>query len=252
MELSCMTWNILASVFVDCTDYNMKNCKPLKTKVRREKIMKNIVGYNADVVMLQEVTILEYNNLKSQLTQYRVLPLAAHKKKWAHDVEGNKIMENGNCILLKKGMFKNIVSKKLQLNEDGVMASICHCTFKNKPLVIVSMHLDDLKRSVRNIQLKKLLTTLKATTTEGIMMGGDFNEKVTYISNKMLIRQGYESVMQEIVPTYYDTMEYNIDNIYLKRMKLISTYIPRYKNGKDIIKKIGSDHSMIYAVVKVE
>lgn len=254
MEISCMTWNILAQVFLDGNDYNMGNSKLLKTKTRREKIMKNIMSYNADIVMLQEVTIQEYNIFKRHLKQYKILPLAAHKKKWAHDTEGNKIMENGNCILLKKGLFQDIIPTKLQLNEDGVMASICHCNLVEDPsksLVIISMHLDDLKRSIRNVQLKKILSKLKETTVETIIIGGDFNEKVSYVNNKMLARSGYVSVMQEMVPTYYDTMEYNIDNIYLKRSKLINTYIPRFKNGRDIIKSIGSDHCMIYTVIRI-
>ena len=252
MQVSCLTWNILAPIWVDCKDYKMKNCGILETKIRREKIIKNICKYDADIVMLQEVTQREYNLMKKKLPQYKVLPLVPHRKKWAHDESGNKIMANGNCILLKKGMFDKIKSRKVQLNEDGVMASICECRLGEKRLVVVSMHLDDMKRSVRNVQLRKMVGTLREKRTEGIIMGGDFNDRIKYVTEKLLTKDGYTSVMQEITPTYYDTSEYNVDNIYLKRVGLIDTFIPRFKSGKDIIKKIGSDHSMIYTVVSLK
>ena len=95
------------------------------------------------------------------------------------------------------------------------------------------------------------METLRGKRTEGIIMSGDFNDRIKYVTEKLLTKDGYTSVMQEITPTYYDTMEYNVDNIYLKRVGLIDTFIPRFKSGKDIIKKIGSDHSMIYTVVSM-
>ena len=250
MELSCLTWNVLASVWIECKDYKM-NCEILRTKTRREKIIKNINKYNADIVMLQEVTRQEHSLFKKALSQYQIMPLVAHKNKWAHK-KGKKIMENGNCILLKRGMFQKIHMKTLQLNEDGVMVSICECEIEGEKIVIVSLHLDDLKRSVRNVQLKTLIKKLKDKKEERIIMGGDFNERIKYINNKLLINDGYTSVMKEITPTYYDTNKYDLDNIYLKRVKLVNTYMPKFKNGKDIIKKIGSDHSMIYKVVKID
>jgi len=249
MKISILSNNILAPQWADCTDYDLNHCGILATKIRREKIIKNINKYNAEIVILQEVSLEEYNEFKTRLKQYQLLPLAAHIRKWAHDEDGNKIMTNGNCILLKKKMFKKIKSKKLQLSKDGMMASICECEINNTPLIIVSAHLDDLKRSVRKTQLKNLMSKLATKDeTTSVVIGADFNESIKYV-NKFFKKYGYESAMKKIVPTYYDTKKYDLDNIYFKNLKWVNTQIPQFKDAKDILKTIGTDHASVFTTL---
>ena len=66
-EITVATYNILADVYIDPARYPRSDANALAPKNRHPKLVDRVVGFDADVICLQEVDLSMYNLLESRL-----------------------------------------------------------------------------------------------------------------------------------------------------------------------------------------
>ena len=223
-----MTWNILASEWIDQPDYPNTKKKLFNRATRFKKILKIIKKVNADILLLQEVMPLEYNLLKKKLEKnYTSSPLIPIK--WEYQPPRSKTSKSGNVTFIKINL-PNITHKPLNF---GIYT-------ENPTLSIFNIHLDDLSVQSRSKQLKSIKDLLYLKKQS--IVGGDFNQ--IYRANSRIYNQPKFTTHNLNCSTYYIEKKMNIDNImtrgfesdkYIQCIEIPTTI----DNG---IETYGSDH----------
>jgi endonuclease/exonuclease/phosphatase family metal-dependent hydrolase len=245
--MKILSWNILANEFINKRYYPMLPADILfKRSARLQQIISLLSREDADVLLLQEVMLSEYNALDTFFSRHY------------HLIKSKPIVWQGvrshsmNVILLRKNMF-SLRGAGITFFDFGVMVE---CGLKYGlnhyvPILISNVHLDDLSKAVRLKQLEELSYYFKAA--DNVILGGDFNEnysKTSPLYNR--VKSSGLKIMNE-VPTYYIGRKMCIDNIMLKgssnkvKVKVINDY------DNDVLQHFinyGSDHLPVIVITK--
>ena len=244
-KLKILSWNILASEWIEPTYFPTVRRDILYNRANRFKqIIKILKKYNPDIILLQEVMNLERGYLiKKFYKKYHIS--FVNPIKWSY---GNTNSESGNVTLLRKNnnRFKNIIHVPLSF---GIHTT---CLYKDIPLTVINIHLDDVSLKKRVSQLK----TLNPLKNHHYIVAGDFNQdynnknknkKLYKIFNKFLIHN-------RRCPTYYinKNKKMNIDNILSRGFKTsenseCSNYPITIEEG---LLQYGSDHLPINSTLQ--
>lgn len=230
-----LSFNILSEGFIDYEnledDYSGISPKKLKLKTRLPKIIKTLIKSKADIMFLQEVDPRMHKVLKKNMTEYRVLPLAHNKS------EDSKQQKYGNTTLLRKGVFKGVKQENLYPFTGNVF-NVTHCSFKDKKLMLVNLHLDaDKSNSKRKKEAKFLVKYLEKHTDKIIVLSGDFNTD-DYSVHKYF--KGFMPSVRKHTGTYLDDAPM-IDWIYVYNAVVCEGKVVK-DDHKDGPLKFGSDH----------
>lgn len=257
--LKILSWNILAE---NCIDFiNPAEYYPdipvnfLKMSFRYPIIVQRIKEYNADIVMLQEMTpdirIKLINDFKHI---YTISPFARHKT-------GEKKPEwYGNLTMIRHDMFHDIKFKVAYLAESGTASLISTMKYilrdkgnVEQRVMSVNIHFDAYKETKRIAEAKSLLNWLNKLDADWkVIISGDFNSDATQLHK---LFAGYKSVIKrtEAKSTYLceDPM---IDYIYVKHMKVVIGIIDNISAKKKrcmrhTLKTYGSDHHPVIGLV---
>ena len=215
--MKVLAWNILADEFVEEKYY--KNIPEiLNRKQRKKNIIKILNDTNADIMLLQEVMRSEYNSFSSE---YHMI--LSKNVKWQGKQSYTK-----NVILLRKSFKINSTI----LLEFGVGV---HCLYMNKPLLIFSIHLDDVSHSVRMKQMSLLLDIIGS---HNVIIGGDFNEIYTHTSKLYKKLKDFNILNKN--PTYLMDATC-IDNIVTKGIQF-KVHVDTITDYRKQMIEFGSDH----------
>ena len=207
--MKIISWNILAHEFIKKRYYPMISPEVLMNRKERIKqIIITLIQTDMDVMLLQEVMQSEYNALVKVF------------KKTHHLIKGKNIKWQGmqshscNVILLRKSLFQ------LKEHVDLAFGLLVQCLYKNRPLLIINVHLDDLSKEKRLNQFNELLPYF--STNEQIIIGGDFNEhyniKIPNDLYQNIKASGLKILNKK--PSYYIEKKMCIDNILVKGIAL--------------------------------
>jgi hypothetical protein len=206
--MKILSWNILANEFIARRYYPMIPSNVLfKRSERLQKIIQTLTLVNADVMLLQEVMLSEYNALCSQFSsKYNIIrskPII-----WQ-----NERSHSYNVTLLNNSLF-SLRGAEVKFMDFGLMVNSTFTKNYNIPISIINVHLDDLSHAKRKQQIRLLEPFLK--TYHNIILGGDFNENYTASSPlyKSIKSSGLKIMNDK--PTYYIKRKVCIDNIMLK------------------------------------
>jgi len=236
-NLKILTWNILASEWIDDDTYNMVDKKILyNNKERIQKIITYLVKSDADILLLQEVMPYEYNKIKKAFEEkYNISML--QQINW--DIIKNN---SGNVSLFKKAIFH-----KDNLEHNALDFGIyTKCKHKKKVCAIFNIHLDDISINLRYKQIKSLTPIIGSITN--CIIGGDFNHQ--YNKNTKFYKIP-DFIIHNKCHSYYIEKKMIIDNILSKGFKILpNSKCPLYpKNIEHGFIKYGSDHLPIIAQV---
>jgi endonuclease/exonuclease/phosphatase family metal-dependent hydrolase len=229
--MKVLTWNILASEWIDDETYHMVK-KTIRCDANRrfKRIMQYIMEEDATVILLQEVMPYEYGKLDRILRdKYILTPLS--RINW-HKTKNN----SGNVTLFKKTDFSEKDMQHHRL-EFGIRTD---CMYKNKACRVFNIHFSDVSIKYRYTQLNSIMPLLLETNI-GII-GGDFNHQ--YSKNTRFYNIPNYTIHNTTCPTYYIERKMNIDNILSKGLTIApQTTCPKYPDDieKGII-EYGSDH----------
>ena len=231
--MKILSWNILAHEFIKKRYYPMIPTEVLMNRKERIKqIITTLVHADMDVMLLQEVMQSEYNALVKVFQKTHHL-IKSKNIKW----QGTQ-SHSGNVILLRKSLYQVKQHKHLAFGV-GV-----HCVYKDRPLLIMNVHLDDLSKEKRLTQFNDLLSYF--SMNEQIIVGGDFNEN--YSSSSELYRRIKAAGMKIMnkKPSYYIEKKMCIDNILVKGIASNHSAAQVVNDfGSDVPKQFityGSDH----------
>ena len=235
-SLKILSWNILADEFIKKRYYPMiPSDILLNRKERQIHIITILKHMDMDVMLLQEVMQAECNALAQTFQKTHHL-IKGKNIKWQ-----GKQSSSGNVILLRKSLFKIKEHIPLTFGVSLAFGVGVQCLYKNRPLLILNIHLDDLAKEKRLEQINAVLPYFSAN--EQIIVGGDFNEHYTTTSEL------YKAIGLKIMnkkPTYYIEKKMCIDNIMVKgiALKHQSAYVLDSFEG-DVVQQFltyGSDH----------
>ena len=235
--MKILSWNILANEFIAKRYYPMLPADLIfKRSTRLQRIMALLVEEDADVILLQEVMLSEFNALEQQFGRHYNL------------VKGKPIVWQGirshsyNVILLRKTMFA-IKGANVSFFTFGVMVEcgLKYDTTSYAPILICNVHLDDLSKVVRLKQLEEL----NLQEGNNVILGGDFNENYSKTSPLYNRAKSFGLKVMNDKPTYYIGRKMCIDNIMLKGSsnKVKVKVINEFEN--DVLQHFihyGSDH----------
>ncbi len=219
-------------------------------------IVQRIKEYNADVVMLQEMT----PDIREKLIRdfkhvYVISPFARHKT-------GEKKPEwYGNLTMARRDIFHNVKFRVAYLAASGTASLITtmNYTVRNKKdpeqyLMTVNIHLDAYKESKRVAEAKSLLGWLhKQEPHWKVVISGDFNSDANVLHK--LFGAHHKSVIKRVDSrSTYLCEDPMIDYIYLRNLKTLIGVIDnisakKKKCMKHTIETYGSDHHPVIAVV---
>jgi endonuclease/exonuclease/phosphatase family metal-dependent hydrolase len=233
--MKILSWNVLAHEFIKKRYYPMIPSEVLMNRRERGKqIIRTLTHADMDVILLQEVMQSEYNAL-----------LLAFQKTH-HLIKGKNIKWQGmqshscNVILLCKSLFQ------LKEHKHLAFGLLVHCLYKNRPLLIINVHLDDLSKEKRLNQFNELLHYF--STNQQTIVGGDFNEHYNSKTPSELYQSAKASGLKIVnkKPSYYIEKKMCIDNILIKGLTLKHSAAQVVNDfGADVPKQFityGSDH----------
>lgn len=232
--MKILSWNILAHEFIKKRYYPMVPPEIILNRKHRETQIVNIIKHmDMDVMLLQEV-MESYNALTHSLQKTHYLVRGQYIK-WQ-----GKQSYSGNVILLRKSLFSNPTIISIDFGV-GVQ-----CIYKNRPLLIYNIHLDDISHQERIKQLSEIIPYFNMS--EQLIVGGDFNEnyqaKNISALYKLLKTSGLKIYNRK--PTYYIERKMCIDNILIKGIELKHQTAQVVNDfGGDVVNQFityGSDH----------
>ena len=244
--MKVLAWNILADEFVAGEYYPMVTDRELEREKRLLSILSKVKEYNADVMLLQEVMIMEKKHLEKFFgDNYYISPI--NRMKWLGWEMANP--ESGNLMMLDKSKFNKI--KYEQINEFGYIT----CEHKNKKMFVTSVHLDDKSASKRLAQIKKVVEI--CDKYDRVIIGGDFNDKLDKKPKiyQHLIKHGYKMAVNEV--TYYIESNFAGDNIFFRKFRMTDSMVDNTCGSRSIqnikcqFDVYGSDHFPVLAKLKI-
>jgi endonuclease/exonuclease/phosphatase family metal-dependent hydrolase len=253
--MKIISWNILANEFIAPRSYSMIPSSLLCMRsMRLQRIMDLLVLEDADVMLLQEVMLSEYNAL------YKQFGKTHHVLRSNNIVWQNKPTHSGNVTLLRKTMFS--LARDSSSCGHITFGLVVNCFYKNKPMSFapmsfapmsfVNLHLDDLSATTRKKQIKEI-EPLLITSQHPIVLGGDFNENYSHHAPSHLYKifKSFGLTISNNEPTYFIDRKMCIDNIMLKGFnKKPSTRVIN-DFGKDVLQHFvnyGSDHLPVVVI----
>jgi endonuclease/exonuclease/phosphatase family metal-dependent hydrolase len=231
--MKILSWNILADEFIKKRYYPMIPSEILLNRKQRQiQIISTLVHADMDVMLLQEVMQSEYNALVQTF------------QKTHHLIKGKNIKwkgvqsSSGNVILLRKSLFN------IKEHIDLTFGVGIRCLYKNRPLLILNIHLDDVSRVERLKQYNELVKYFRGN--EQIIIGGDFNEHYTNTSDLYRRIKATGMKIMNKKASYYIERKMCIDNILVKGITLNHSAAQVVNDfGSDVVKQFityGSDH----------
>ena len=240
--MKILSWNILANEFINKRYYPMLPTDILfKRSARLQQIILLLSREDADVLLLQEVMLSEYNALDTFFSRYY------------HLIKSKPIVWQGvrchsmNVILLRKNMF-SLRGAGITFFNFGV---IVECGLNKNTITIANVHLDDLSKAVRLKQLEEIKSQL--TSVDSVILGGDFNENYSKTSPLYNRVESFGLKIINDFTTYYIGRKMCIDNIMLKgssnkvKVKVINEYD---NNVLQHFINYGSDHLPVIVITK--
>jgi endonuclease/exonuclease/phosphatase family metal-dependent hydrolase len=242
--MKLLSWNILANEFIAKRYYPMLPADLIfKRSLRIQRIMELLVEEDADVILLQEVMLSEFNALEQQFGRHYNL------------VKSKPIVWQGikshsyNVILLRKNLFL-LRGNRVDFFDFGVMIT-CGLKYATSyvPILICNVHLDDLSKAVRLKQLEEL----NLQEGNNVILGGDFNENYSKTSPLYNRAKSFGLKVMNDEPTYYIGRKICIDNIMLKgssknvKVKVVNEF------NNDVLQHFihyGSDHLPVVVVTR--
>lgn len=252
-KLKILSFNILSEQFIDYGNpeeyYKNVPVEVLKEKNRLPKIFAIVKKIDADVMLFQEVDYKVLRMLKANFHKnYIFMPLAKHKTPEAK--------ENlyGNLTVLRKKLFKVIMHNVYHVPGLGSAFGFTEVTLNGKLMLIVNIHLDADEETEKNriIEAKTLMLLIKPLLkTHTVVITGDFNTNSDKTHKKFSDLTSVVSKKDE-TGTYLNDAPM-IDWIYVKNAKILSGKVlkPEKTNAATPLKKFGSDHYPIEAVIGV-
>lgn len=218
--MKVLTWNILASEWIKKSYYpTVKDHTLFKRKNRIEIIRDKLKDESADIVFLQEVMPLEYQELYTlfhRVYQFsRLNPIQWYKKK----------SQSGNVTMMKKNLF---TAWKETPFDHGLYVQVDN-------LHLFNVHLDDVSYAKRKKQLSQLPLDHKY-----VILAGDFNQPYKP-SSRLYHLDGF--TVHNKCNTYFVEKNINIDNVISRGFMHHSDscdYVP--SNVEEGLNLYGSDH----------
>ena len=244
--MKILSWNILADEFIKKRYYPMIPPDILLNRRQREKqILLTLTHADMDVMLLQEVMQGEYNALVQAFQKTHNF-IRGKNIKWQ-----GKSSHSGNVILLRKTLFQVNEQIGLAFGIPLAFGVGVHCLYKDRPLLILNLHLDDLSKEKRLHQWKELQPYFSGN--EQVIVGGDFNEHYNSKTPSELY-QAIKATGLKILnrkPSYYIEKKMCIDNILIKGLALKHSAAQVVNDfGADVPKQFityGSDHLPVIA-----
>ena len=215
--MKLMTWNILASEWINPSYYPKIKKKTLLNRMSRcNTIIEHIVNTDADIILLQEVMQMEYDLICQKLkSKYNITPLSPIE--WQYLNENKNRNESGNITCIRKGIRHGSISHhKLDF---GIYTTI-------SDISILNIHLDDWSSQSRHKQIKSIDELLYKT--KKCIIGGDFNQH--YTKDTKLYKLPQFTVHNTKCPTYYIEENKNLDNILSRGFDNIARPLPSSSN----------------------
>ena len=229
--MKVLSWNILANEYIKKKYYPQVKEELLIRQDRFKLIVNNLLAINADIILLQEVMLAEYKNLKDLLShKYFISKLIAIQ--WV----GYPLGESGNITMIKKSKFTSINQKENYIT----------CKHRQDKFYIVNIHLDDSSQERREKQITDILS--KISNKSLVIIGGDCNEEYKKNSGiyKLLEDNNFNISVTDF--TYFIEKQMKIDNIFYKGLKLKESLVNNICGHRTIsnincqLEKYGSDH----------
>ena len=204
--MKILSWNILAEEWIKSSYYTKINTHILFNRSARfQRILCILQNSNADIILLQEVMPSEYEMLKYHFNNnYIISPLALiqWKNQDEDENEDGKKGTSGNLTLLSRNQ-KQFEDIKHYTFDFGLYTEL-------EEIGICNIHLDDLSKQKRIIQIKMLEDEI-LYRKDIVILGGDFNED--YQENSYIYNVNEFIVHNKECSTYYIDKKMNIDNI---------------------------------------
>jgi len=201
--MKILSWNILAEEWIKSSYYTKINKHILFNRFERfQRILGILQNSKADIILLQEVMPSEYEMLKYHFhINYIISPLALIQ--WKNQDENEDVNKgtSGNMTLLSRNQ-KQFQDIKHYTFDFGLYIEL-------EEIGICNIHLDDLSKQKRIIQIKMLEEILYRK--HKVILGGDFNED--YQENSFIYNVNEFIVHNKECSTYYIDKKMNIDNI---------------------------------------
>ena len=228
-----LSWNILASEWIDKSDYPTISSGELFNVTRIKTIIDTLTSYDPDIILLQEVMPYEYNIIRKKFSHNYYIS-RIHRVVW-----GEPPSKSGNVTLLRLCKYSNI-------STTGIMEC---CTFTkcrniptNKIIKIYNIHFDYDSPNKRKFQIKQLVE-FECHKTYPCIIGGDFNKQIN-------ARNIPGFTVHNFCKTYYIGKHVNIDNILTRNFGFYrhdKNCISLEQSDETIFKMIGSDHLPVVA-----
>ena len=251
--MKILSWNILAQEFIEPKYYPMIKSKLLKKRADRIlQIIRKIILYNPDVMLLQEVMKEEYKIIKKVFSPKYFIS-ENYPIYWASEKDTNKLSESGNITLVKKKLSSQV---KFTIHSKKLPFVMTEFLYRHSKINIINIHLDDQSNKNRLLQLKEILS--KMSNEIYVIIGGDFNEE--YSKNNILYKylkknNLYPSITKK--STYFIEKSMVIDNIMYKNFNLIKSKVHNGCGNRSIdnitcqIKSYGSDHFPVISYLEI-
>jgi len=202
--MKILSWNILAEEWIKSSYYTKINKHILFNRFERfQRILGILQNSKADIILLQEVMPSEYEMLKYHFhINYIISPLALIQ--WKNQDENEDVNKgtSGNMTLLSRNQ-KQFQDIKHYTFDFGLYIEL-------EEIGICNIHLDDLSKQKRIIQIKMLEEEILYRKNK-VILGGDFNED--YQENSFIYNVNEFIVHNKECSTYYIDKKMNIDNI---------------------------------------
>lgn len=279
-QLKVITFNILAPCWASPSYYPASASIYLDRVYRRTKIINFLKSRpTADIISLQEVTVVEYGYIRDALKKDYISFQSLHDPTyWSNWITENPPWEsNGNAVFLKKSRFTNINFQDIALTDDGNHAVYIQATDinTNKKIRIAGIHLDSDRSYNRERELKALFALMLPLNDVMDVVAGDFNIDINYnnlqqdiVHNQflnVLSELGVNQITSPYSSTYYAHAKFGvIDNIIVRNGLPIDGNVNSnglfelYPDPKDEDPRVtanmqitGSDHFSVEGTVKV-
>lgn len=263
-EVKIMSYNILAQTLLlrHQNLYGYLERQTAEWEVRLKNITNEILGYNCDIVCLQEVEESHLECLTSKLVNYKYV----YKKRTGPTVDGC-------CILYKPSKYTLIKQKFVEyfksdshhvMNKHNIAVIVC---FKSAHdyIIVANTHLlyNPRRSDIRYEQCKYLLNQICSFRDNlpkrniPVVITGDFNSEPNAGLFNFILRHKFLKLVSaydpknHVVSTYHDSwclvdyIFYTSDNLRLVDQKMLPSYgesISRIPNSIE-----GSDHFSLVA-----
>jgi endonuclease/exonuclease/phosphatase family metal-dependent hydrolase len=251
-SLSILSFNVLAQAWIDAElRKNALGKRHLTKSYRFAKQVQVLENFDADVVLLQEVTPEALEYFESELPQYRnrVCYASVIWRPYRADAP-----ESGNAVLWKERVFSQAECANIDLNAYGNRAAMVTGTLEDGACVrIVGVHLEygDIQRAAE--QFQSLFTQRLVQNRAHVIIGGDFNMgEPEFPIREKFERHGFMNCVPDNSSThpFVDGPDAKgIDHILVRGFRKKRLVIGASNSIGDCLRRYGSDHYPVYVVL---